>query len=99
MVRVEIAIPFIDKNYQPVDKEEIGKILDLIGTKTRGYRCSRQEGFWLDDQDAPYQGDCLILVTDTTFEIANWFRSVKSQWEISLNQQELYLAIYIIEWI
>ncbi len=99
MIRVELAIPSKDKNHFPVDGEVVGEILSEVGNKTKGYRSSRQWGFWISDDGQIYQGEALILVTDTSFEIADWFKGMKHMWTLALNQRQLYLAIYVVDWI
>ena len=99
MLRVEIVFPLLDRDHNDVDFTACFDIIREIGYKCGGFRLSRVFGFWLSGSGEPFSEGTMLLVTDTSFDNASWFKEKIGQWQEALNQEAMYLSIHLVEWL
>jgi hypothetical protein len=98
--RVEMAIPFLDKDHDQVDRTAIENVVKEVRDKCGGHNMVEAIGTWISPTGTVFTENLFLLRTDTDYANVVWLRDkAKNDWQTSLNQEEMFVTVSITFWI
>jgi len=99
MVRVEVTLPLVDNNRNPIHRSYISRTIAEIYLETKGYYWYLRTGAWRDEEENVDYGpdEELTVVSETNLEKINWFLEKRPCWTKRFKQKEIHLVISCVE--